>query len=1427
MSDKGGEVPVRPQETKIEHRFASFSQAQHQIQEKLLDIPISEIVSWDSDAASATTFDISSPLLRQTIEESVQQYISQEKSVSLWTVLHGFHGAELEVPLADRTPEARQRQLDVVPALVTLVNNGSPLELSEEQLGQIEVRRTHGGFAIIAPPEVVQQLAGVSYETATGGQPTTTAVVDAMRSHTQFGFALPKSETASIEGAPEGGMDIILVAKTDATSIDDVIRHEEGELLGMHIEEGVRSLQEKSKSLFGHGYDKEAAGVLSDMASRFEQEGQESFLGASGLTKAYAQAHPRETALLSLLHKRAAKLIQEDPQNRQRVVDDLRGAFLNPKQLLEVWYKGENVPELLEQEELRVGSEDFQKDLYGDDGNSPVFTSSREGRFMYVRPTLSERGGNPEVLGENALTVTLPDGSKKQIYVSFEHKRSVYDDPQHPSPPGYGAVYEARSHDQPPKTYIIKEVNAPYAEALQDHLDDVLKASVGRPTGAEQLQYLLGFFGPQSLKDRFIQEVNDVVGMQAIVNGRPTQVILQDQYKTALEHTIALERNAYEYAQQNFEREYRIHQYLCEQPPVRHFAKFVGLAEGQSDPIHKSHGEHTYYAQQAIDGKNLDHVVVNPAEPNHNEKVIAMGEQLLEALVDMHSKGVIHRDVKPPNVKVSHTGKEYTLFDVGEAVVIDDQLYATLHISREYIRTGTPPYVAPEIHDPKVRVTDYTGAVDVFAMGALLYEQVTGVEFEFNPKFPDNIDYPTAIQVVKDAHKDALDKALVKLGLLSTQGNPLPHPSPFAGLILKALQYDPKDRPSAVTMLQELRDLRQPSSKNTIHLPQPGPGPSPRPNPGPNVPLNINQAPIPTQKLAIRTVDIRARYNTRLGSGIDILANFNQMAADLRTETSSMPRTILYETYYNYAVAMREIIEASHGVIPEGVYNQWANVLGRLRQVPISQNQRGIDEPALLNEVNSFISRVSTAPSTQTLLTAIVPLVANGLLEASDGLLAQAQTVDRRLIGDILMKGDIVNTPWCGYLKNTPDRIEAYLTACEVAIDPTRVEQFVNENVTALPAPVRTYIRFNGAQALSEIYRHNAPRVNAFRQWERVLETVEPLSVQFGPTTINVPPSDLTKEAQLLIEQVRHFPDPADFQQGVNIALDLLNSPYFNGRMAPLRQDVYDSLLKVITNEAKQGRNIDDFLHHYAGSGEVSGYFSVQVQKADTNLPNSVNGVTRLMTELRNRNAATPEVNHQAAVALQEMIVRAQQRGTPVSPENFSTFADQVGTLRVDPSVGIDDKTLEVEVDWVRYLGEQALYAASGDQAAQTSVLNTLDGFTRTPIFRGRADLRDEYEQRISEIIIRSNIPVTPVVLRVFENRLLQVSPADYPRAIQDYFGRLNTYTRSPANRHVRVADRLENVARQLLTDRQRYNTFLDAANRNNYHLSRPPVIRK
>ena len=119
------------------------------------------------------------------------------------------------------------------------------------------------------------------------------------------------------------------------------------------------------------------------------------------------------------------------------------------------------------------------------------------------------------------------------------------------------------------------------------------------------------------------------------------------------------------------------------------------------------------------------------------QDAICIAQNLLEALVYAHGKGIIHRDIKPANL-IRERGGAVKVTDFGIGKIKDGaQAAVSTVLTRSGFLLGTPHYMSPEqIREPK----DAGAKADVYSAGVVLYEMITG-QLPFNSRsLPKLID---------------------------------------------------------------------------------------------------------------------------------------------------------------------------------------------------------------------------------------------------------------------------------------------------------------------------------------------------------------------------------------------------------------------------------------------------------------------------------------------------------------------------------------------------------------------------------------------------------------------------------------------------------------------------------------------------------------
>ncbi len=121
-----------------------------------------------------------------------------------------------------------------------------------------------------------------------------------------------------------------------------------------------------------------------------------------------------------------------------------------------------------------------------------------------------------------------------------------------------------------------------------------------------------------------------------------------------------------------------------------------------------------YLAMEYLEGKSLEKIVaergVLPIET-----IIPMYDQVCSALDHAHTHNIVHRDIKPANIMILDSGL-VKVTDFGIAKVM------TVGMTQAGQILGTPNYMSPE----QVKGREVDGRADIFSLGVILYELVTG-----------------------------------------------------------------------------------------------------------------------------------------------------------------------------------------------------------------------------------------------------------------------------------------------------------------------------------------------------------------------------------------------------------------------------------------------------------------------------------------------------------------------------------------------------------------------------------------------------------------------------------------------------------------------------------------------------------------------------
>ena len=144
-----------------------------------------------------------------------------------------------------------------------------------------------------------------------------------------------------------------------------------------------------------------------------------------------------------------------------------------------------------------------------------------------------------------------------------------------------------------------------------------------------------------------------------------------------------------------------------------------------------------YYSMKCVEGESLaDHLGPRAGRAEHRFALLEIFLHICQTIAFAHSRGVIHRDIKPRNIMVGTFG-EVLLMDWGLAKIIgsedgsravrSDLLPNSDDAYRTMIGTavGTPAYMAPEQASGATSTLDHR--CDIYALGVLLYEMLCAI----------------------------------------------------------------------------------------------------------------------------------------------------------------------------------------------------------------------------------------------------------------------------------------------------------------------------------------------------------------------------------------------------------------------------------------------------------------------------------------------------------------------------------------------------------------------------------------------------------------------------------------------------------------------------------------------------------------------------
>ena len=161
--------------------------------------------------------------------------------------------------------------------------------------------------------------------------------------------------------------------------------------------------------------------------------------------------------------------------------------------------------------------------------------------------------------------------------------------------------------------------------------------------------------------------------------------------------------------------------------------------------------------------------------PMSPEQVVAMATQVADGLDAAHAIGIVHRDIKPANILIGEGGL-VKIVDFGLASMTQS---TRSRLTRSGMLVGTPEYISPE----QITGGDVDGRTDVYSLGVVLYESLTG-----HPPFQG----PNAVNVLFQ-HLEPKVQPLRELA----QGVP----EELDELVMRCMAREPAGRPETAKTL--------------------------------------------------------------------------------------------------------------------------------------------------------------------------------------------------------------------------------------------------------------------------------------------------------------------------------------------------------------------------------------------------------------------------------------------------------------------------------------------------------------------------------------------------------------------------------------------------------------------------------------------------
>jgi serine/threonine-protein kinase len=213
----------------------------------------------------------------------------------------------------------------------------------------------------------------------------------------------------------------------------------------------------------------------------------------------------------------------------------------------------------------------------------------------------------------------------------------------------------------------------------------------------------------------------------------------------------------------------------------------------------KSLDGRVYLAMELLTGETLDAALDRGPVPWR--EAVRVASKAATALSVAHAAGLVHRDIKPQNLFLTSAG-DLKLLDFGVATALtqgsDRKPTEKERALRGFAIFGTPEYMAPE----QVAGDAVDGRTDVYALGCVLYEMLTGTRA---------FDGPSSVVVMGKQLRDTPLPPRV-------QARARAIPVVLDAIVMRAIRKDPAERyPSAAALREALEEATAAPARRWAH----------------------------------------------------------------------------------------------------------------------------------------------------------------------------------------------------------------------------------------------------------------------------------------------------------------------------------------------------------------------------------------------------------------------------------------------------------------------------------------------------------------------------------------------------------------------------------------------------------------------------------